>query len=58
MKILFLKLNLGERVSSFYKDSLLFLGDNEGFVHVFNWKKDHCEFVEVKSLPRKEIFHT
>jgi WD40 repeat protein len=40
------QLNLGERVSSFYKDSLLFLGDNEGFVHVFNWKKDHCEFVE------------
>lgn len=40
------QLNLGERVSSYYKNSLLFLGDNEGFVHVFNWNKDHCEFVE------------
>ncbi|CAF3333827.1 unnamed protein product [Rotaria socialis] len=39
-------LNLGERVSSYYKNSLLFLGDNEGFVHTFHWKKDHCEFIE------------
>ncbi|CAF0756795.1 unnamed protein product [Rotaria sordida] len=39
-------LHLGERVSSYYKNSLLFLGDSEGFVHIFNWKNDHCEFVE------------
>lgn len=39
-------LNLGNQVSSYYNDSLLFLGDSEGSVHVFNWKKDHCEFVE------------
>ncbi|CAF0721346.1 unnamed protein product [Adineta steineri] len=45
-KIENVQLNLGERVSSFYKDSLLFLGTNEGFVHVFSWKKDHCEFIE------------
>ncbi|CAF1378173.1 unnamed protein product, partial [Adineta ricciae] len=45
-KVANVPLNLGERVSSYYQDSLLFLGDNEGHVHVFNWKQDHCEFVE------------
>ncbi|CAF1588969.1 unnamed protein product [Didymodactylos carnosus] len=45
-KIEHVQLNITRR-ASFFKDSLLFLGDSDGYVHVFNWNRDHCEFVEV-----------